>query len=197
MLQIPTRIKPAYNAENIFALNKTTSHPDSFFQNPAPHHPLDAPVSQSVSPAASVPEKHKTPVLRTIIQKGQKVRIGMVGQLPRIRVALGWNVSNVQCDIDLSAYLLDASGKVPGDDWFVFYGQTLSPDGSVALYVNGNKVGEQTGEHVFTFKVPLNGELHIQAVAGDRTDESVIRHVDTPNPEYKLHKTKSKSANWV
>ena len=68
---------------------------------------------------------------------------------------------------------------------------------TVALYVNGNKVGEQTGEHVFAFKVPLNGELHIQAVAGDRTDESVIRHVDTPNPEYKLHKTKSKSANWV
>ena len=72
-----------------------------------------------------------------------------------------------------------------------------SNQSTVALYVNGNKVGEQTGEHVFTFKVPLNGELHIQAVAGDRTDESVIRHVDTPNPEYKLHKTKSKSANWV
>ena len=75
--------------------------------------------------------------------------------------------------------------------------KVYSNQGTVALYVNGNKVGEQTGEHVFTFKVPLNGELHIQAVAGDRTDESVIRHVDTPNPEYKLHKTKSKSANWV
>ena len=75
--------------------------------------------------------------------------------------------------------------------------KVYSSQSTVALYVNGNKVGEQTGEHVFTFKVPLNGELHIQAVAGDRTDESVIRHVDTPNPEYKLHKTKSKSANWV
>lgn len=75
--------------------------------------------------------------------------------------------------------------------------KVYSNQSTVALYVNGNKVGEQTGEHVFTFKVPLNGELHIQAVAGDRTDESVIRHVDTPNPEYKLHKTKSKSANWV
>ena len=75
--------------------------------------------------------------------------------------------------------------------------KVYSNQNTVALYVNGNKVGEQTGEHVFTFKVPLNGELHIQAVAGDRTDESVIRHVDTPNPEYKLHKTKSKSANWV
>lgn len=75
--------------------------------------------------------------------------------------------------------------------------KVYSNQSTVALYVNGNKVGEQTGEHVFTFKVPLNGELRIQAVAGDRTDESVIRHVDTPNPEYKLHKTKSKSANWV
>lgn len=75
--------------------------------------------------------------------------------------------------------------------------KVYSNQSTVALYVNGNKVGEQIGEHVFTFKVPLNGELHIQAVAGDRTDESVIRHVDTPNPEYKLHKTKSKSANWV
>ena len=75
--------------------------------------------------------------------------------------------------------------------------KVYSNQSTIALYVNGNKVGEQTGEHVFTFKVPLNGELHIQAVAGDRTDESVIRHVDTPNPEYKLHKTKSKSANWV
>lgn len=75
--------------------------------------------------------------------------------------------------------------------------KVYSNQSTVALYVNGNKVGEQTGEHVFTFKVPLNGELHIQAVAGDRTDESVIRHVDTPNPEYKLHKTKSKSANWI
>lgn len=75
--------------------------------------------------------------------------------------------------------------------------KVYSNQSTVALYVNGNKVGEQTGEHVFTFKVPLNGELHIQAVAGDRTDESVIRHVDAPNPEYKLHKTKSKSANWV
>ena len=75
--------------------------------------------------------------------------------------------------------------------------KVYSNQSTVALYVNGNKVGEQTGEHVFTFKVPLNGELHIQAVAGDRTDESVIRHVDTPHPEDKLHKTKSKSANWV
>ena len=99
MLQIPTKTKPAYNAGNILTLNQKSQC-------------LASPVS---------PAKHSTPQLRNLIQKGQKVRIGMVGQLPRLRVALGWNVSNLQCDIDLSAYLLDASGKVPGDDWFVFY----------------------------------------------------------------------------
>ena len=31
---------------------------------------------------------------------------------------------------------LDASGKVPGDDWFVFYGQTSSPNKSVTLHIN-------------------------------------------------------------
>ena len=68
---------------------------------------------------------------------------------------------------------------------------------SVALYVNGEKVGEQTGEHVFSFRVPLTGEIEVRAVAGDCTDTASFRHVDTPNPSYKLVKTKSKSANWV
>ena len=68
---------------------------------------------------------------------------------------------------------------------------------SVALYVNGEKVGEQTGEHVFRFRVPLTGEIEVRAVAGDCTDTASFRHVDTPNPSYKLVKTKSKSANWV
>ena len=68
---------------------------------------------------------------------------------------------------------------------------------SVALYVNGEKAGEQTGEHVFSFRVPLTGEIEVKAVAGDCTDIASFRHVDTPNPSYKLVKTKSKSANWV
>ena len=49
----------------------------------------------------------------------------------------------------------------------------------------------------FTFKVPLNGEVKLQAVAGECIDTASFRKVDTPNPGYKLVKTKSKSANWV
>ncbi len=68
---------------------------------------------------------------------------------------------------------------------------------TVALYADGKKIGEQTGEHVFTFRLPLQGEVQVKAVAGDKIDEAAFRHVDTPNPAYKLNKTKSKSANWV
>ena len=67
--------------------------------------------------------------------------------------------------------------------------------GNVADY--REKAGEQTGEHVFSFRVPLTGEIEVKAVAGDCTDTASFRHVDTPNPSYKLVKTKSKSANWV
>lgn len=80
----------------------------------------------------------RIPSLRNLIQKGQKMSIGMKGQLQQIRFAMGWNTLDPQCDIDLSAYLLDSSGKVPADDWFVFYGQTRSPDGSVLLDINGS-----------------------------------------------------------
>ena len=80
----------------------------------------------------------KPPALRNLVQKGQKVNIGTDGQLKGLKVAMGWNTSNPRCDIDLSAFLLGPSGKVPGDDWFVFYGQTDSPDGSVSLDVNGS-----------------------------------------------------------
>ncbi len=67
----------------------------------------------------------------------------------------------------------------------------------VSLYVNGEKLAEQEGEHIFKFRVKLNGETKVQAVAGDSIDDAVFRKVDAPNPDYKLTKKKSTSANWV
>jgi len=68
---------------------------------------------------------------------------------------------------------------------------------TVALYVNGQKLHEQTGDKIFTFQVPLDGRIELQAVAGDQIDTASIRKVDVPNPAYKLQQGKSKSANWV
>ena len=67
----------------------------------------------------------------------------------------------------------------------------------VSLYVNGEKLSEQEGEHIFKFRVKLNGETKVQAVAGDSIDDAVFRKVDAPNPDYKLTKKNSTSANWV
>lgn len=68
---------------------------------------------------------------------------------------------------------------------------------NVTLYVDGESLAEQEGEHIFKFRVKLNGETKVQAVAGDSIDDAVFRKVDAPNPDYKLTKKKSTSANWV
>ena len=44
---------------------------------------------------------------------------------------------NPACDVDVSAFLLGSSGKVIGDSWFVFYGQTESPDHSTVFHADG------------------------------------------------------------
>ena len=68
---------------------------------------------------------------------------------------------------------------------------------NVTLYVDGEKLAEQEGEHIFKFRVKLNGETKVQAVAGDSIDDAVFSKVDAQNPDYKLTKKKSTSANWV
>lgn len=67
----------------------------------------------------------------------------------------------------------------------------------VALYANGKLVGEKDGDKVFTFDVPLEGEVQLEAVSGECRDKCTIRHTDTPNPAYKLKKSSGKSENWV
>ena len=67
----------------------------------------------------------------------------------------------------------------------------------VKLYCNGTLLETKRGDHVFTFRVPLAGEIQLRAVAGDREDTAVFRRVKQKNPSYKLRKTKKKSQNWV
>ena len=74
--------------------------------------------------------KHITlPSLTKRVSKGQKVPLNLSSK--KIKVNFGWNVKNPACDVDVSAFLLLANGKVVGDDYFVFYGQESSPEKSV------------------------------------------------------------------
>ena len=66
----------------------------------------------------------------------------------------------------------------------------------VELFVNGKSLGKQaSAEHFFYFDVPNEGVSELEAVAGDCTDYSTIRKVDTFNEAYKL-KEKGAILNW-
>ena len=66
----------------------------------------------------------------------------------------------------------------------------------VELFVNGESVGKKTADdHFFYFEVKNEGESVIKAVAGEFTDEGVIRKVDKMNEDYIL-KEKGAVLNW-
>ncbi len=75
--------------------------------------------------------------------------------------------------------------------------KVYSNQSKVALYANGKLIEEKSGGKVFTFQVPLEGEVELKAVSGTLTDQCAIRRVDQPNPAYKLQGKSSNSANWV
>ena len=66
----------------------------------------------------------------------------------------------------------------------------------VELFVNGASLGAQRSDiHFFYFDVPNSGESALRAVAGECTDESRIRKVETFNEAYRL-KLKGAVLNW-
>ncbi|MDI9470047.1 MAG: glycoside hydrolase family 2 TIM barrel-domain containing protein [Bacillota bacterium] len=66
---------------------------------------------------------------------------------------------------------------------------------AVALYVDGNHVGTQSGSRIFRFQLRLNGEHEIVARAGSLSDRIRVRKVSQPNPDYIFHKEHD-VANW-
>lgn len=105
--------------------------------NPRPAMPAQsactsAPVQQA-APARQI-VTNPIPQLMKPVQKGQKVPLDPTNSLTSVKACFGWNVTNPDCDVDVSAFMLNASGKVVGDDWFVFYGQPDSPDNSTRFH---------------------------------------------------------------
>ena len=67
---------------------------------------------------------------------------------------------------------------------------------SVELFANGVSLGKQTSDvHFFYFDVPNAGVTELKAVAGECTDESVIRKVEVFNDAYRL-KEEGAILNW-
>ena len=66
----------------------------------------------------------------------------------------------------------------------------------VKLYVDGALVGEQDGQTVFRFRVPLLGEHLIRAEAGEASDVMCVRRVDAPDESYIFNKAAASVTNW-
>ena len=83
------------------------------------------------------------------LQKGGNVSLSKADpSLTKILVGLGWDERSTDgsaFDLDASAFLLTASGKVRGDADFIFYNQLKSTDGSVE-HTGDNRTGQGDGD---------------------------------------------------
>lgn len=127
-----TRTQTPLCAGNISALNKSAVQSRAGTPNmSAPTAHVSSVPIQTHPHKQSAPARQKLPVFQKPVQKGQKINLTANGSVSGIwRACFGWNTAHPQCDADVSAFLLGSNGKVIGDSWFVFYGQTESPDKS-------------------------------------------------------------------
>ena len=83
------------------------------------------------------------------LQKGGNVNLSKEAPgLSKLVVGLGWDVRNTDgnpFDLDGSAFLLKADGKVRGDADFIFYNNLKSVEGSVA-HSGDNRTGAGDGD---------------------------------------------------
>ncbi len=113
--------------------------------------PQRSPIPPAPSPAsAPMPVQKPIPTLMKPVQKGQKVSLDGGVPLTGIKACFGWNSTNAECDVDVSAFMLGADGKVLGDDWFVFYGQTNSPDNSTIF-----KMDNGADREIISINLPM------------------------------------------
>ena len=134
---IPMNTKGALDLSSIGSImggTQQTSQPSQTPQMNSYNQPSQTPQMNNYNQPSQTPQQRAAHNSSTGVhlKKGQKFGLTQSqAGLKTIRVGLGWDVLNQACDLDASAFLLGADGKVLGDDWFVFYGQANSPDNSI------------------------------------------------------------------
>ena len=84
------------------------------------------------------------------LSKGGKVSLSKEAPgLSKITIGLGWDTNSSdtgkEFDLDASAFLVGADGKVANEKNFVFYNNLTSADGSV-VHTGDNRTGEGDGD---------------------------------------------------
>lgn len=65
--------------------------------------------------------------------------------LQKILIGLGWEVQGKAIDLDASIFMLNAFGKLPTDEYFVFFNNLKSPDGGIQ-HTGDNRTGVGEGD---------------------------------------------------
>ena len=131
------------------------------------------------------------------LQKGQRIDIG----LQNLTIGLGWDPNEgtgYDFDLDASAVMIDAQRLIPSEPFFVFYGNTDSPDGALhhtgddptggnsadgddeSIQIDLAKVDPQVTEILFV--VTIHDALNRKQNYG-QVRNSYIRIVDNANGE--------------
>ncbi len=81
----------------------------------------------------------------------KKKPISLVKEKPGLQhiiAGLGWDEATIngsKVDCDVSVFMLGANGKLPQDDYFIFYNNLSSPDGAVK-HLGDSRGGEGDGD---------------------------------------------------
>ena len=132
------------------------------------------------------------------LTKGQKVSLskGMSYAL----IGLGWDTNrytgSADFDLDASAFLLGANGKVRKDEDFVFYGN-LAADNNCVVHTGDNRTGEGEGDDeqllIDFSKVPANVERIAVTVTIHEAEERRQNFGQVSNAYVRLARRSSES----
>lgn len=97
------------------------------------------------------------------LQRGANISLTKTApSLQQVAIGLGWDAQSstgAAIDLDASAFMLADTGRVPGDDYFIFFNQLRSPEGAVA-HQGDNTTGLGAGDdeviHVTLSQVPAS-----------------------------------------
>ncbi|MDY7020436.1 MAG: TerD family protein [Cyanobacteriota bacterium] len=84
------------------------------------------------------------------IKKGERINLSKEAPgLQKAGVGLGWDANATDTgaafDLDASVFMLGENGKIPQDEFFVFYNNLLSPDGAVK-HLGDSRTGVGSGD---------------------------------------------------
>jgi len=154
---INNRIAQPIDRNSISNINKNNSRPTA--DSPAQNHPR---ASQQYRDTFVCPNLLKS------VSRGQKTILPITPN-NQYYVCFGWVNQDTSVDVDASAFLVTNTNKVPAEDWFVFYGNNISPDNAVKL--NSTKTEDKNN---FLVNLALLNQ-HIEKIIFVLTIDEAIR----------------------